>query len=918
MELIVLLALVAGGIAIRKQGQRLKALEQELASFRMRLAGGAPVALPADGPLEQPAELPVHEAGDEPAGPGEAEEAQAAAARLQEEGPWAHAAAMSAADEPDRIAEAPAAEQAPQQAKPPRRDLETALGTRWAVWVGGLALALGGVFLVRYSIEAGIFGPRVRLAAAALFGIVLAAAGELARRRGFRAPIGGVNGAYVPAILTAAATFTLFSTVFAAHALYGFIGTATAFALLAAIALGTMGLALLHGQALAGLGLLGSYLTPVLVSSDSPAVWTLFGYLAIVLVAAVAIASLRRWRFLAGAAYLGAGLWSTAYISESFAVDAAPLAFLGLVGLAALAGLWLARSEDEEGAAPRLDPVSLVAAFFLFVTATFLARGADGAPPGAGYWAASLLLAALAVAAWRARAVPLLHAFGLAMLFIAGWAILGGSVDVDILYGRLLFDGVWLQPGADAFQLWSFVLAGAMLAAGIAVARLKVAARPGNAAAWAFWAALVPLWTVLTAWLTLGNLNVDWRFALAALALSAILAAAAELTARAEEPTQAGGRAVSCFAAGSAVALCLALLAGFGPLPTTVLTGLAAGLPAAATRLRRWPVLGWLSAGFAAVTLGRIGADPTIVGADMLSTTPFLNALTPGYALPAAAFACAAWQLARTTGGRARLMMEAFAALFVLLGAAMLVRHAMNGGVIGPGEPSLAEQAIYSLIMIGGGAILLALDRRSPSPVFRWGSIGLGVVSVLTIASAHLLALNPLFTNDTTGTIPVFNLLMLAYLLPALALAALAWRARGLRPDWYVAMLAAGEVALAFAWVSLSIRRLFHGEFIGAWKGMGAVETYTYSAVWLALGVAVLVAGLRLNSRALRLGSAALVVLAVAKVFLYDMRELEGVLRALSFMGLGAVLIGIGMFYQRMLPAALARGGEEEGEEEAA
>lgn len=901
MELIVLLALVAGGIAIRRQGQRLRALERDLASLRMRLAGGAPAALAADGP----AELPVDETADEPAGPVEAGE-PAAAGRSQEEGPWAQAAAMSAAQAPDRIEETPA----PEQARPPRRDLETALGTRWAVWVGGLALALGGVFLVRYSIEAGFFGPRVRLAAAALFGIVLAAAGELARRRGFRAPVGGVDGAYVPAILTAAATFTLFSTVFAAHALYGFIGTVAAFGLLAAIALGTMGLALLHGQALAGLGLLGSYLTPVLVSSDSPAVWTLFGYLAIVLAAAVAIASLRRWRFLAGAAYLGAGLWSTAYLSQSFAVEAAPLAFLGLVGLAALAGLWLARPEDEdgdEGAAPRLDPAALVAAFFLLVVATFLARGAAGAPVGAGYWAAGLLLAALAAAAWRVRAVPLLHAFGLAMLFIAGWAILGGSVDIDLLYGRLLFDGVWLQPGPDAFRVWSFALAGAMLAAGVAMARLGVAASPGNAAAWAFWAALVPLWIVLAAWLALGNLNVDWRFALAALALAAILAAAAEITARAEAPAQAGGLAVSFLAAGSAVVLALALVAGFGPLATTVLTGLAAIVPAAASRLRRWPVLGWLSAGLAAVTLGRVVADPTVVGTDALSTAPFLNALTPGYFLPAAAFAWAAWQLARTTGGRARLAMEAFAALFALLGAAMLTRHAMNGGVIGPGEPSLAEQAIYSLIMIGGGAILLSLDRRSPSPVFRWGSIGLGVVSVLAIASTHLLALNPLFTNDTTGAIPVFDLLLLAYLMPALALGLLAWRARGLRPGWYVALLAAGAVALAFAWVSLSIRRLFHGAFIGAWKGMGAVETYTYSAVWLALGVAVLVAGLRLESRALRLGSAVLVVLAVAKVFLYDMRELEGVLRALSFMGLGAVLIGIGMFYQRMLPAAAAR-----------
>ena len=98
MELIVLLALVAGGLAIRRQGQRLRALEQDLASLRMRLAGGAPAALAADGP----AELPVDETADEPAGPVEAGE-PAAAGRSQEEGPWAQAAAMSAADTPDRI-----------------------------------------------------------------------------------------------------------------------------------------------------------------------------------------------------------------------------------------------------------------------------------------------------------------------------------------------------------------------------------------------------------------------------------------------------------------------------------------------------------------------------------------------------------------------------------------------------------------------------------------------------------------------------------------------------------------------------------------------------------------------------------------------------------------------------------------------
>ena len=47
----------------------------------------------------------------------------------------------------------------------PGMSLEERLGTQWAVWVGGIALALGGIFLVRYSIEAGLLGPRVRVAA---------------------------------------------------------------------------------------------------------------------------------------------------------------------------------------------------------------------------------------------------------------------------------------------------------------------------------------------------------------------------------------------------------------------------------------------------------------------------------------------------------------------------------------------------------------------------------------------------------------------------------------------------------------------------------------------------------------------------------------------------------------------------------
>ena len=247
------------------------------------------------------------------------------------------------------------------------------------------------------------------------------------------------------------------------------------------------------------------------------------------------------------------------------------------------------------------------------------------------------------------------------------------------------------------------------------------------------------------------------------------------------------------------------------------------------------------------------------------------------------------------------LVLQAASALFGLLTIAMLTRHAMNGGVIQGGPPSLAEQAIYSLTALGASAILIALDARAPGPVFRWGSIAIGAVSVAMIAIDHLGALNPYLTDESTGSIPVFNLLFLAYLLPAIGAAGVAWLAQGRRPNWYTRLLALLAAVLAFTYATLSVRRLFKGEHIAYWYGYEPLETYSYSALWLALGVALLVIGVRTGSFTVRVASAALIAIAVAKVFLIDMSNLEGVLRALSFIGLGIVLIGIGLFYQRLL-----------------
>src|SRR5207245_4640096 len=116
--------------------------------------------------------------------------------------------------------------------------------------------------------------------------------------------------ANIPAILTAAGTAVAFATVYAAYAVYDFLAPASAFVLLGLVALGTLAAALLHGPALAGLGVVGAFVTPMLVSSDQPDYWALYVYLAIVTAASLGLARIRLWRWLAVTTIVFALFWT--------------------------------------------------------------------------------------------------------------------------------------------------------------------------------------------------------------------------------------------------------------------------------------------------------------------------------------------------------------------------------------------------------------------------------------------------------------------------------------------------------------------------------------------------------------------------------------------------------------------------------
>ena len=147
----------------------------------------------------------------------------------------------------------------------------------------------------------------------------------------------------------------------------------------------------------------------------------------------------------------------------------------------------------------------------------------------------------------------------------------------------------------------------------------------------------------------------------------------------------------------------------------------------------------------------------------------------------------------------------------------------------------------------------------------------------------------------------VFSSLLLAYLLPALAAIVLSRIARGVRPVWYVTGAAMLALLMLFGYVTLEVRHAFQGEHLSIWQSTSAPEVWSYSVAWLALGLAFLFYGLWRGSTEARLASAVLVVLSVLKVFLYDLTGIGGFWRAFSMICLGAVLIGIGLVYQKLV-----------------
>jgi uncharacterized membrane protein len=870
-------AVAALVVAIRSFNQsaalreRVEALETAARTMAAR-AAAAPPPLPREAPL-RPAAAPAETVSttSETAPPIAPEPAPQAAARPVE----------------------------PAMAPPPplpeaRTGFEERIGTRWVVWVGGLTLALGGFFMVRYSIEQNLISDQMRIALGGLFALALLAAGEWTRRKEGISQIAALPIANIPAILTAAGTAVAFATVYAAYALYGFLVPATAFILLGLVALGTLAAALLHGPALAGLGVVGAFVTPILVSSGNNDYWALYIYLAVVTAASFGMARIRLWRWLAVTTIVFALIWTLPGLGPDWVGPHVFHVIAGFVLAAVLVvcGFMFGPSGDEG----HVEPISsgALAAYLLGATLIVLAgHNADAAMIGFG-----LLVAGTLLVAWRAEAATpaVAAAAGFVFVVFAEWAV-RANPDMLVLPGGPL---PGIGPSAvDGSVSLHFVTA-AIFAAGFGVAGFLAQGRSNNLTIPIIWSGasiFTPLALLVTLYARIAHLDRSIPFAVLAVILAAAFAAATEILSKRED--RPGLQAsIALYATATLAALALALTFALEKGWLTIAIALMSLGTTWISLQRPIPFLRTLAAILAAIVVMRIGYEPRIVGAEV-GATPIFNWLLWGYGVPALCFWAGSYFLRRNGDDAPLRAVEAAAILFTVLLAFMEIRHYVNNGDVYRQSAGLTEVALQVCVALAMAIGLERLWLRSGSMVHNFGAILLTLFAGAAVVFGLLLLVNPLFWPINVGGV-IFNLLLLGYALPAVLALLLAYAVAGHRPWQYANAIAAGALVLALAYVTLEVRKLYHGPVLS--RGYTTdPEQYTYSIVWLIFGVALLGAGIISNSQRARLASAAVIALTVGKAFLIDMSTLTGAYRALSFMGLGIVLVAIGWFYQRIL-----------------
>lgn len=735
----------------------------------------------------------------------------------------------------------------------------------WMVWVGGLCVALSGVFLARYSIEQGLLGPTARISLGIITGLGLLVAAEWLRRK--------TQVAYsAVAALAGGASVMLYSVILASLHLYQLWPPLLVFALLALVSLGSMLLALWHGPTLALIGITGGYLVPLLLGSSGGEPLLVLVYILIISSAALflqryvqrawlfalTLAGILGWWWLMQLAKYGiewTGLYLTlagyALISIPHANFSLKKAFFDQPLKRSFRAFFRLKQQDQQHLTLGLALLLLAQAIGFLFNPTWENAILSWTP---------LLLLILAASS-RNENLKLLPWLSALLMTVA------------IVLANLAFHWTLTAP-EYSLTLQQLLLVWTLMYCAFAFLSLRRTRYPALALSLG---TLFPLIALALIW-QYTELPLHKGF-VSALSLILGLAYVGRGHLRQQKDFS---KTWLIFAGHLGYSLAVTIL-----LDTATLTlALAAQVVSLAWLHKEnpHPLLKGLMKVILMLILTRLTILPWVLPTFETSLLIYAGCF---------ALTLIASRLNRDLS--LRRWLEGVSLHLGVLFCAMALRYWLYAGDMFKHEYGFTEAALNGVL---------------------WGSLGLvyyyrGFLSEQLTPfyhkAAHLLLMalvfnyfllltwfNPLFhTNDLISSHPIANLLLLAYGAPIL----LFWlAAKFFQPALQTHFYALAGIG-TWIFLNLEIRHLWQGELSLVPQAEGG-ELYTYSLVWLMMAVASLLYGtLRQKARLYQAGMV-LLMITIGKIFLIDMSGLTGLLRVVSFMGLGLCLLGLAFTHQ--------------------
>ncbi|WP_104027931.1 DUF2339 domain-containing protein [Vibrio jasicida] len=759
--------------------------------------------------------------------------------------------------------------------------LLTNIQENWLVWVGALAMLIGGGYLVQVIGSHIEFSPIMRVTIAFSISLATVIAGEWFHRREQKSPdrAGRAKGfTYVPAAITGTGLTGIYCTVIFAFVFYQLLSPGASLVILAGAAFSSLALSLRQGPLMAVLGLIGGYSAPLWIGGAEPNYYLLAGYITAISVAATLLMQKIRHAWISPSITVPHILWMLLLI-ESMPIEQlfswlAIFLSLSLYLLFAVPRMgWMLKPRYRHCQGRWTHPPTGIALAMTLLVLSALARmsSIDTAEMIYFYafFTAMIWLPALRKT-WSLRVylpsilVPstaiMLLSVALESIYMAEGqtpVLLALSISIVLIALRTLFQTLT----GDRSQLTGILFL--VLAPAMTLIALLYT--------YEFMSRHVLGWTLFTAVIAVYYALLGQRFKALALECSAIMHA---------------------IIAGTA----------FVWLNDTWLTtaiSIQVAVMALQTQANLFRPASWAVKVAMGILVVRLTLLPFIPEWQPVNAGHWAWVLI-SYLPSLAILAYARTVLHRSDTELANWFEGAFLHVF-LMAVFTQTNYWLTGqyGYLGyidfTSAIVFANQAlVMGLVYSYRSQFAQQLERVYQAYSYLlWGAF---VVLMMLLNSLE----SPLMVNNVSAeSMPVFNMLSLGWLLPAIVLLVTTYK------RWNTLQIPRSVVAsfgliLAAIWLGMSIRQFWQPISMTLAQQTGMAELFTYSIAGLIVGGLLTWVGATRKAMTIqRIGLAVLACVAL-KVFLWDVRSLDGFWRAISFLGLGASLIGLGWLFQKL------------------